>query len=131
MRQRWNLIKQPLKWALLLAFMIMLASINQLPFLWMHYNSAYSASGFLIQLLLGFFINFLMQTVFYTVIIMTAEGLTRRAFGNQPQLWLLRKPEIITSYAILGRTVGGYLLVGFNCAFVIAFYLFSTRYLNN
>ena len=34
-----------------------------------------------------------------------------------------------TSYAIFGRTVGAYLLVGFNCAFVIAFYLFSTRYL--
>src|SRR5690606_20719437 len=33
-----------------------------------------------------------------------------------------------SSYAVLGRTIGAYLLVGFNCAFVIAFYLISTRY---
>lgn len=129
-RKRWIIIKQPLQWALLLSVMTLFTSINQLPFLWMNYNSAYAANGFLAQLFLGFLISFLMQTVFYTLIIMAAEGLTRRAFGNQPQLWLLRKPDVINSYAILGRTVGGYLLVGFNCAFVIAFYLFSTRYLN-
>jgi membrane protease YdiL (CAAX protease family) len=127
-RQRWNIIKQPLKWAILLACMTMLASINQLPFLWMHYNSAYSSNGFLAQLFLGFFINLLTQTAFLALIIMAAESLTRRAFGHHPQLWLLGKSEAITSYAVLGRTIGGYLLVSFNCAFVIGFYLFSTRY---
>jgi len=128
-KQHWNIIKQPLQWSIFLACLSLLASINQLPFLWMHYQSAFSSNGFLGQLFLGFFINLCIQITSLTIIIMTAEGLTRRAFGFHPQLWLLNKPEIINSYAVLGRTIGGYLLVGFNCAFVIGFHWFSTRYL--
>ena len=128
-KQRWNIIKQPLQWAAALAFMAVLASVNQLPFLWMYYNTAQSSNGFLIQLFLRFLRSLLSQTAFLTIIIMTAEGLTRRAFGHQPQLWSLWRSDVITSYAMLGRTFGGYLLVGFNCAFVIGFYLFSSRYL--
>lgn len=128
-KQRWNIIKQPIQWAVFLASMVVLASINQLPFLWMSYNSAHSSTGFLMQLFLSFFINLLCISALFTLIIMTAEGLTRRAFGKHLQLWSLWQPDVITSYAVLGRTIGGYLLVGLNCAFVIAFYLFSTRYL--
>src|SRR5690606_15282366 len=105
-----------------------LAAINQLPFLWMHYHTAIASHLFLIQIFLSFFINLLVQILSLTIIIMTAESLTRRAFGNHPQLWSLWLPVNRSSYAVLGRTIGAYLLVGFNCAFVIAFYLISTRY---
>lgn len=127
-KQRWYIIKQPLMWAIILAIMGVLTSINQLPFLWMHYHTALSSTNFLLHLFLGFFINLLAQIAFYTLIIMIAEGLTRRAFSHHPQLWLLNKSNIISSYAVVGRIIGGYLLVGFNCAFVIGFYLFFTRY---
>ena len=127
-KRRWIIFKQPLKWAIALATLSVLTAINQLPFLWMNYHSALSSNNFLILLFIGFFISFLSQTAFLTLIIMIAEGLTRYAFGHHPQLWLSNKTEYITSYAIAGRTFGGYLLVGFNCAFVISFYAFVTRY---
>ncbi len=127
-KHRWNIIKQPMKWAVFLSTLSVLTSINQLPFLWMHYHTALSSYGFLMQILLNLLISFLGYVVILTLIIMAAEGLTRRAFGNHPQLWLLTQPDIKTSYAIFGRTYAGYLLVGFNCAFVIGFYFFSTRY---
>ncbi len=127
-RHRWNIIKQPLKWALFLSTLSVLTTFNQLPFLWMHYHSALSSYGFLMQILLNLLISFLGYTTILTLIIMAAEGLTRRAFGNHPQLWSLTQPNVKTSYAVFGRTFGGYLLVGFNCAFVIAFYFISTRY---
>lgn len=128
-KQRWHIFKQPLMWAIFLTIIMTLASINQLPFLWMSYNSAFSINGFLMQLCLIFFISLLAQIPGYTIIIATAESLTRRAFGNQPQLWSLWSASNASSYAVLGRTFGGYLLVGFHCAFVIAFYLLSLRYL--
>ncbi|HSC25429.1 MAG TPA: CPBP family intramembrane glutamic endopeptidase [Candidatus Babeliales bacterium] len=129
-KKRWYIIKQPLFLGVILAFAAILVSVNQLPFLWMHYDTAHSSNGFLLQLLLSFFINLIAQTIFITIVIMTAESLTRRAFGKHLQLWSLGKNEIVTSYALLGRVFGGYLFVGFNCAFVIAFYLFSTHCCN-
>src|SRR4030095_623996 len=57
MRKRWALFKQPLKWALLLASAHVLVLINQLPFLWMQYNSAHSSNGFLTQLVLSLWIK--------------------------------------------------------------------------
>jgi hypothetical protein len=126
-KHRWNITKQPVQWALFLAALATLVSLNQLPFLWMYYQSALSTSGFLTQLLLGQLIKFFAYAAFLAVVIMTAEGLTRRAFGHQPQLWSLLQSDVAASYAIFGRTFGGYLLVGFNCAFVIAFYFFSSR----
>lgn len=128
-RQRWHIVKQPLKWAIALGISGILTSINQLPFLWMYYNSAYSSQGFLIQLFLKFLISFLTQTAFFTIVIMSAETLTRRAFGHHPQLWSVWKPDTINSYGIFGRIFGSYLLTGFSCAFVIAFYAFTTYYL--
>lgn len=128
-KKKWLLLKQPLRWAFFLALISALNSVNQLPFLWMKYNNAFSLYGFLSQLFLSCFISFIAQTFMYTIIIAAAESLTRRAFGNHPQLWTLCSAESSSSYAILGRTVGGYLLVGFNVAFVIAFYIVSLRYL--
>jgi len=128
-RKRWALFKQPLKWALLLASSIVLASINQLPFSWMGYNSAHSSNGFLIQLVLNLLSKLFFQTAYLTIIIATAESLTRKAFGHHPQLWSLWSTENSATFAIFGRTLAGYLMVGFNCAFVIAFYLLSARYL--
>lgn len=128
-RKRWYLLKQPLLCAFILALLSVFASANQLPFLWMQYNSTFSINSFLVQLFLTFLISFIGQTAAYTFIIMAAESLTRRAFGNHPQLWSVFSAENSSTYAIAGRTLGGYLLVGFNVAFVIAFYMLSLRYL--
>jgi hypothetical protein len=127
-KRRLYILKPSTICAFILACGTTLASINQLPFWWMSYNSASSIHGFLMQLFLMFFMILLGQTALLTLIITAAEGLTRSAFANHPQLWSLWKPENSASYAVLGRTLGGYLMVGFNIAFVIGFYLISLRY---
>jgi hypothetical protein len=128
-RRRWHLYKQALLCGLTLGLLTVLTSANQLPFLWMQYNSAVSTNSFLGQLLLMLLVSFIAQTAAYTLIIAAAESLTRRAFGNHPQLWSVFSIENSASTAIAGRTVGAYLLVGFNVAFAIGFYFFSIRYL--
>ncbi|HEX4068922.1 MAG TPA: CPBP family intramembrane glutamic endopeptidase [Candidatus Babeliales bacterium] len=128
-RHRWQIIRQPLLWGTFLSALSTLVTINQLPFLWMRYQTSLSSYGFFIQLLLSLLIQFFLYTAFLTTVITVAEGLTRRAFGNHPQLWSLFKSDVVTSYAVFGRIFGGYLLVGLSCAFVIAFYYFSTNYL--
>lgn len=128
-RRRLYIIRQSVMWAVILAAATTIASINQLPFWWMSYSNAYSINGFLIQTLIMFLMMFLTQTIFLSIVIITAEGLTRSAFGNHPQLWSVWSSENSASYAVLGRTLGGYLFVGFSCAFVIGFYLFSLKYL--
>lgn len=128
-RKRWYIIYQPLIMAFVLALLSVLTAINQLPSAWMHYNSAISTNVFFMQKLLSLFISLVFSTALYALIIMMAENLTRLAFAHHPQLWSVFSRENSSSYAILGRTFGSYLLVGFNVAFIIAFYLFSFRYL--
>lgn len=128
-RKRWLLLKKAFICAFVLALLSALASINQLPFLWMQYHSALTINSFLAKLFLTLLVSFIGQTAFYTVIIAAAESLTRRAFGNHPQLWSVFSAENSSSQAIAGRTLGAYLLVGFNVAFVIGFYILSLRYL--
>jgi hypothetical protein len=128
-KQHWAMWKQPIKWGFALAAAQTLTQLNQLPSLWMYYPTAHTTNNFLIQLLLSFFSSFILQCGVLTIIIMAAESLTRKAFGNHPQLWSLWIPRNAASYSVLGRTWGGYLLVGFMSAFVVAFYAFSTRYL--
>lgn len=128
-KKRWHLLKQSFLCALVLATLSVLTSVNQLPFLWMQYNSAITLNSFLARLFLTLLVSLIGQTALYTIIITAAEGLTRRAFGNHPQLWSVFSAKNSASPAIIGRTFGSYLLVGFNVAFVIGFYLLSLRYL--
>ena len=70
--------------------------------------------------------------VFFALSFMAAETLTRRAFGSHPQFWRvwartaaqIRAPDARrrtgSSTAILGRTVGGYLLVSIFFAYDVA-----------
>ena len=129
-KSRWEIWKQPLMWGIILACSQALTYLNQLPALWMHYYNAYSINAFLIQLLLGVFVSFMIKACAFTLIIMVAEGLTRQAFGNHPQLWSLMILRNAASYTVLIRSWISYLLVGCLSAFVIAFYALSTRYFN-
>jgi Type II CAAX prenyl endopeptidase Rce1-like len=63
------------------------------------------------------------------VAFMAAEGLTRRAFPHHPQLWRVWSREAAPTPSILGRTVGGYLFVPVELAFIALFYAWTNRYL--
>ena len=75
-----------------------------------------------------FFLLFLKQLVLLTVTFAAAESLTRKAFGHQPQLWVLWHPENAATWQVLGRTVGGYLYTGIHLAFTVILYGITTTY---
>lgn len=127
LRQRWVVWKKPLVWGIFIAFLNLLGSISELPLSWMYYDTALSAREFLVQQLLAALGSFLLWTLLLTLTFMAAESLTRRAFPQMIQLWKLWTPEVASSRAVLGRTLGGYLIVGFDLAFVVAVYFLTTR----
>ncbi len=126
-RTRWIIWKTPLIAAGIVAGFQFLEQINHLPLLWMNYDTALSANGFLLRSATGAFISFLSDFFLLAVSFMTAEGLSRKAFPHHPQLWRVWSLGNANSTAILGRTLGGYLSVGFFFLFVILIYIFGTQ----
>jgi hypothetical protein len=127
LRQRWILWRKPLLWGVFIAFLQLLAGINQWPLIWMTYDTAISAQGFVLQQILSLLLSFLGYATLFTVSFMTAESLTRRAFPHHIQLWKLWSADVAASKAVLGRTVGGYLLVGIFFAYEVFLYLVASR----
>ena len=127
LRQRWILWRKPLLWGVFIAFLQLLAGINQWPLLWMSYDTAVSAEGFVMQQVLLLLLSFLGYTTLFTVSFMAAESLTRRAFPHHIQLWRIWSADVASSKAVLGRTVGGYLLVAIFFAYEVLLYFVASR----
>jgi len=129
LRQCWVIWRKPLFWGLFVAFMQVLAQINQWPLAWMNYDTALSAQGFLLQQIMQLLLIFLGEGLLLTITFMAAESLTRKAFPQHIQFWRLWSSEVAGSSPVLGRTMGGYLAVGFFLAFDVALYLFASKVL--
>jgi hypothetical protein len=65
----------------------------------------------------------------YALAFMAAESLSRRAFGDHPQLWRVWSRDAAATRAIAGRTIGGYLFVALELALISAFYYATNRWL--
>ena len=128
-KKNWVIWYTPFLWGVGLSFLLTLTQINQLPLLWMYYNTAHTMSGFLLRQFANMLYTFFYLAFFLSLIFMTAESLTRKAFGRHIQFWHIWSSRVASSYAVLGRTIGGYLLIGIDFAFVVLFYLLTTRYL--
>lgn len=128
-RQRFLLWKIPLILALIISFLELLTRINQLPLLWLYYDTALPSSGFLLTNALHFLYSFAYSVLLLTIIFMAAESLSRKAFGNHVQLWRVWTPHMASSPTVWAQTIGGYLLVTFYLAFGVAFYFFTRRFL--
>jgi hypothetical protein len=127
MRRRYVLWRQAAFWGTLVGGLQALAAINELPLAWMTYDTAIPISTFLAQqaaLVAASLVGF---SVFFALSFMTAETLSRRAFGHHPQLWRAWGREPGASLQILGRTVSGYLLVAVFFAYDVVLYLVMTR----
>jgi len=127
-RRKRIIWRTPLFWGIFVAFLDLLVSINQFPLLWMSYPTALSMQGFLLKELIDMIYQFLYMSAFYSISFMAAENLTRAAFGDHIQLWKSWSRPVASSYAMLGRTIGGYLMVPLELAFCVAFYIITTRY---
>lgn len=127
LRQRWILWRKPLLWGVFIAFLQLLAGINQWPLVWMSYDTAVSAQGFVLQQILLLLLSFFGYAALFTISFMGAESLSRRAFPQHIQHWKLWSADVAASKAVLGRTVGGYLLVGIFFGYEVFLYFVASR----
>ena len=129
LRQRRVLWRMPLVWGGSIAFAQVLAGLNQWPLLWMGYDTALSETSFAIQQVTTQVAAFLAFTGVFTLSFMAAESLSRRAFPEHLQFWRCWSQEGARSWPVLGHTVAGYLIVGIDLAFLVAFYWITVGYL--
>jgi len=129
LRARWVIWKTPLVLGAAVAFLQLLAGLNQWPLLWMDYDTALASSDFVIQTLISLLLQFVAMSVVFALSFSAAESLTRRAFPGHPQLWRLGSRGVRASRQVLGRTVAGYLLVSLFFAYEVALYFVTTRWL--
>ncbi len=127
LRRRYVLWRQAMAWGAAVGLLQALATMNAWPLAWMTYDTALSRSTFIAQQLATIVATLLGFSAFFGLSFMAAETLTRRAFGSHPQFWRVWSKEPGSSTAILGRTVGGYLLVGIFFAYDVLLYLIATR----
>ena len=129
LRQRWVLWRKPLFWGIVVAALLTLTAINWWPLTWLWYDTALSLQVFGLQRILIVLLIFGGAGIGLTLIFMVAESLTRKAFLHHIQLWRLWSPDVACSHAVLGRTIGGYLLVGIATGSVVALYFFTSKIL--
>ena len=130
----WLVRRRALLWKWALVAGAIVAGINALAMLanapqaWFSYDTAqpvwvFWGSQFGLALLV-----FLVGSLGLALVFMAAEGLSRRAFPDHPQLWRIWSREAAPTHAILGRTMGGYLFVPIELALIAAFYFVTNRY---
>ena len=129
LKQGWVLWRKALFWGLFVAFMQVLAQINQWPLSWMTYDTALTAQWFMMQQIVMLLLTFLGEGLLLTLTFMAAESLTRKAFPNHIQFWRIWSSDTAGSKPVLGRTIGGYLAVGFFLAFDVGLYFFASKVL--
>ena len=127
MRKRWVVWKQAMLWGTFVAVFGALGEINFWPLMWMYYPTALSQQSFFVQNIFSLIANTLLMSIIYSLSFMAGETLTRRAFPQQINFWNLWSKGASNSIQVLGRTVGGYFMIGFDLAFVITFYLLTKK----
>jgi len=103
------------------------AQLNSLPSAWYAYDTATSATAFLVQALLGVVMQGLIMGLLVGLTLAAAEAATRRAFPGQLDWW--RWWEARGTRQVAGRVLGGYAIAAFGLLYVCLFYLLTRRLL--
>ena len=129
LRRRALLWKNSLIAGAIVAGLNALALIANAPQAWFSYDTAQPVWVFWMAQLGIAMLVFVVGSLGLALVFMAAEGLSRRAFPDHPQLWRIWSRAAAPTPAILGRTVGGYLFVPIELALIAAFYFVTNRYL--
>ncbi|MEP7304871.1 MAG: hypothetical protein ABJA98_05085 [Acidobacteriota bacterium] len=127
LRKGFVLWRHAMFWGAFVGLLQVLASVNEFPLLWMTYDTALPRATFMAQQIAVLTATAIGMSLFFALSFMAAETLTRRAFGEHPQLWRVWSKGPGSSTAILGRTMGGYLLVAVFFAYDVLLYVITTR----
>ncbi|HEY6357514.1 MAG TPA: type II CAAX endopeptidase family protein, partial [Vicinamibacterales bacterium] len=127
LRLRWVVWRPAALWGIGISLVQTLVAVNEWPLVWMDYNTAVTRTLFFTEQLMGLAASFVAFSLIYTVSFMTAETLTRRAFGSHPQFWRVWSRPVGASVEVLGRTVAGYLLVTAFFAYDVGLYVVATH----
>jgi len=128
-RKRALLWQQALLAGLVVAGLNATAMVANAPQAWFGFDTAQSEWIFWGQQVGVALLILVGGTLGLALVFMTAEGLSRLAFGDHPQLWRLWSRDAAPTRAVLGRTLGGYLFVPIELALIVGFYFFTNRYL--
>ena len=129
LRQRWVLWKTALRWGIFIGVLQGAVILNQIPLSWMYYDTAISTQAHIVEQLIGAILSAIGMTILLAFSFLIAESLSRRAFPHHLQFWQLWSSSTAASPQVLGRTAGGYLLIGPMFAFVVGFYYLNSYFL--
>jgi len=130
----WLLRRRTLLWKPALVAGAIVVGINALALLadapraWFSYDTAQPEWVFWGQQIGIAALVFVVGSLGLALVFMAAEGLSRRAFPDHPQLWRIWSREAAPTPSIVGRTLGGYLFVPIELALIAAFYFVTNRY---
>lgn len=123
LRTRYILFMPALWWGISLALLISLSLLNYLPLMLFSYNTALSFYSFIASHIIQCITTFILYSCIYSLTIIIAESLTRKAFGQHVQLWQSWNRAVAPSASIVGTTVAGYLMVPLLLAYSTILYL--------
>jgi Type II CAAX prenyl endopeptidase Rce1-like len=129
LRKRWLLWRPALVAGAVVGGLMALTVLTSSPAAWFSFDTAETAGSFWVRLVGLALLTLVGGTFGYGLVFMAAEGLTRRAFAHQPQLWHLWSREAGATVQTAGRTAGGYLFVPFELALISAFYYATNNWL--
>ena len=101
------------------------AGVNALPSAWYAYDTATSATAFLLQAASGVAMEGLLMAALIGLTLAAAEAATRRAHPAQLDWW--RWWEARGTRQVAGRVLGGYAIAAFGLLYVCLFYLVTRR----
>ncbi|MCF7913310.1 MAG: CPBP family intramembrane metalloprotease [Candidatus Cloacimonetes bacterium] len=129
LRTRYLLYRKALLWSFIVAFLGFLAGFNDLPLSWIWYDTAVTTQAHIMQSIMTNLLGFIQNFILLALSFIAAESLTRKAFPNHVRFWKTLTAPVAGSKRILGNTLAGYGLVAINLAYVLAFYLFTSKHL--
>lgn len=127
--KHWLIWRAPFICAGFISLGMLLDSLNSYSQWWFAYQTTDTAFNFIARQLQSTFIGTSTNFVILLISFVAAESLTRKAFPSQIQLWPSARTDVASSWQLLGRTYGGYLMSSLSFLFVTVFYLFSIKYL--